>query len=151
MSPNKGETTVHGCHCLGDMVVRMRKVLAIPWSWYVCFSAFTWYCYHSFAYLDCLFCRGCNSEESTGPFPYLHIWLWERLRKLSMFTSHDYIRSHLTEFVWLSDLLLAKLITRTDSALGLVTAYIKDRQQINQESTLILVFLRASLPPSPLY
>ena len=37
MSPNKGETTVHGCHCPkhcpGDMVVRMRKVLAIPWSW----------------------------------------------------------------------------------------------------------------------
>ena len=31
MSPNKGETTVHGCHCPGDMVVRMRKVLAVPW------------------------------------------------------------------------------------------------------------------------
>ena len=30
MSPNKGEVTVHGCHCRGDMVVRMRKVLAIP-------------------------------------------------------------------------------------------------------------------------
>ena len=26
--PNKGETTVHGCHCRGDMVLRMRKVLA---------------------------------------------------------------------------------------------------------------------------
>ena len=26
MSPNKGETAVHGCHCRGDMVVRMRKV-----------------------------------------------------------------------------------------------------------------------------
>ena len=94
MSPNKDEITVHGCHCPGDMVVRMRKVLAIPWSWYVCFSAFTWYCYHSFACLDCLFCRWCNSKKSTGPFPYLHLWLWERLRKLSMFTSHDYIRSH---------------------------------------------------------
>ena len=34
------------------------------------------------------------SEESTGPFPYLHLWLSERLRKLSMFTSHGYIRSH---------------------------------------------------------
>ena len=31
MSPNKDEITVHGCHCQGDMVVRMRKVLAIPW------------------------------------------------------------------------------------------------------------------------
>ena len=39
MSPNKGEATVHGCHCRGDMVVRMRKVMAIPRSWYVCFSA----------------------------------------------------------------------------------------------------------------
>ena len=24
MSPNKGETAVHGCHRSGDMVVRMR-------------------------------------------------------------------------------------------------------------------------------
>ena len=27
MRPNKAETAVHGCHCLGDMAVRMRKVL----------------------------------------------------------------------------------------------------------------------------
>ena len=27
MSPNEDETAVHVCHCLGDMVVRMRKVL----------------------------------------------------------------------------------------------------------------------------
>ena len=26
MSPNEDETAVHVCHCLGDMVVRMRKV-----------------------------------------------------------------------------------------------------------------------------
>lgn len=26
-------------HWPGDMVVGMRKVLAIPWCWYVCFSA----------------------------------------------------------------------------------------------------------------
>ena len=31
MRPNKVETAVHGCHCLGDMAVRMRKVLARPW------------------------------------------------------------------------------------------------------------------------
>ena len=30
--PNKGETGVHGCHCWGDMVLRMRKVMAIPRS-----------------------------------------------------------------------------------------------------------------------
>ena len=29
MRPNKTETAVNGCHCLGDMAVRMRKVLAI--------------------------------------------------------------------------------------------------------------------------
>ena len=27
------------CHCPDDIVVRMRKVLAMPWSKYVCFSA----------------------------------------------------------------------------------------------------------------
>ena len=31
MSPNKGETAAHGCHCPGDMAVRMREVLARPW------------------------------------------------------------------------------------------------------------------------
>ena len=32
MRPNKAETAVHGCHCSGDMAVRMCKVLAIPWN-----------------------------------------------------------------------------------------------------------------------
>ena len=27
--PNKAEAAVHGCHCPGDMAVRMRKVLVI--------------------------------------------------------------------------------------------------------------------------
>ena len=31
ISPNKGETAVHGCHCPGDMAVRMREALARPW------------------------------------------------------------------------------------------------------------------------
>ena len=31
MRSNKVEIAVHGCHCLGDMAVRMRKVLARPW------------------------------------------------------------------------------------------------------------------------
>ena len=39
MSPNEDETAVHGCHCRVNMVVRMRKVLAIRRSWYVCFRA----------------------------------------------------------------------------------------------------------------
>ena len=30
MRPNEAETAVHGCHCPGDMAVRMRKVLARP-------------------------------------------------------------------------------------------------------------------------
>ena len=28
--PNKGETAAHGCHCTGDMAVRMRNVMDIP-------------------------------------------------------------------------------------------------------------------------
>ena len=31
MRPSKAETAVHGCHCPGDMAVRMRKVLARLW------------------------------------------------------------------------------------------------------------------------
>ena len=31
MSPNKGETAVHGCHCPGDKSMRTREVLARPW------------------------------------------------------------------------------------------------------------------------
>ena len=38
MSPNQNKTAVHSCHCRGDMVVRMRKVLAILRGWYLCFS-----------------------------------------------------------------------------------------------------------------
>ena len=38
MSPNNGETDFHGCHCPGDTVVRMRKVMSIPRRWYACFS-----------------------------------------------------------------------------------------------------------------
>ena len=31
VSPNKGETAVHGCHCPGDMAMRVRGVLPRPW------------------------------------------------------------------------------------------------------------------------
>ena len=31
MSPNKGETAAHGCHCQFDIAVRMREVLVRPW------------------------------------------------------------------------------------------------------------------------
>ena len=31
MSPSKGETAVHGCHCPCGMAVRMREVMARPW------------------------------------------------------------------------------------------------------------------------
>ena len=31
MSPNKGETAVHGCHCPSNMAVHMREVLPRPW------------------------------------------------------------------------------------------------------------------------
>ena len=32
-SPNEDETAVLGCHCPGEMAVRMWKVLAKPQSW----------------------------------------------------------------------------------------------------------------------
>ena len=31
MSPSKGETSVHGCHCLRDMAVHMHEVMARLW------------------------------------------------------------------------------------------------------------------------
>ena len=31
MRSNKAEKTLHDCHCLGDMAVRLREVLARPW------------------------------------------------------------------------------------------------------------------------
>ena len=31
MRPNKAKTAVHGCHCPGDIAVRIRKVLARLW------------------------------------------------------------------------------------------------------------------------
>ena len=37
----QGETAVDGCHCPYDMVLRMRRVLFIPRSRYVFFSAET--------------------------------------------------------------------------------------------------------------
>ena len=39
MSPNKGETAVHDCHCPGDVAVRMREVLAMDVSWCICAHA----------------------------------------------------------------------------------------------------------------
>ena len=33
VSPNEDEAAVHGCHCPGDVAVRMWKVLAKTRSW----------------------------------------------------------------------------------------------------------------------
>ena len=49
MSPNKGETAVHGCHCTGDLAVRMRKVLAklnrkLFGKFYATFEIFSNFC-----------------------------------------------------------------------------------------------------------
>ena len=57
MSPNKGETAVHGCHCPGDMAVRMRKVMAIPRSWYfasvqlIAVVPYLWVCWAANTYM----------------------------------------------------------------------------------------------------
>ena len=51
MSPNKGETAVHGFHCPGDKSMRMREVLARPSVgifMHLCFKFV--YKYNSFIY-----------------------------------------------------------------------------------------------------
>ena len=40
LSPNKDETAVHGCHCQGDMAVRMRKVLQTAGLVFECVTCF---------------------------------------------------------------------------------------------------------------
>ena len=40
MSPNKDETAVHGCHCQGDLAVRMRKVLQTAGLVFECVTCF---------------------------------------------------------------------------------------------------------------
>ena len=65
MSPNKGETAVHGCHCPGDMVVRMRTVLAIPRGWYVCLSADKCWLLIASLYL-CIYLFGSLRASSLG-------------------------------------------------------------------------------------
>ena len=40
MSPKKDETAVHGCHCQGDMAVRMRKVLQTAGLVFECVTCF---------------------------------------------------------------------------------------------------------------
>ena len=48
VGPNKGETAVCGCHCLRDMAVPMREILARPWVG-VCVSlALSLHCLHYF-------------------------------------------------------------------------------------------------------
>ena len=37
---NKDETAVHGCHCQGDMAVRMRKVLQTAGLVFECVTCF---------------------------------------------------------------------------------------------------------------
>ena len=31
INPNKGKTGIHGCHCMGDIAVRIHEVVARPW------------------------------------------------------------------------------------------------------------------------
>ena len=40
MSPDKDETVVLGCHCRGDMAVRMRKVLQTAGLVFECVTCF---------------------------------------------------------------------------------------------------------------
>ena len=66
ISPNKGETVVNGYHCLRDMAVRMREVLARPWFGLcvpLALSCFIFYgnfglCYR--IYFNLFFINYCN-------------------------------------------------------------------------------------------
>ena len=52
------------------MVVRMCKVLAIPWSWYVCFSADDWY----FPLLGLIKFKYSETSNNTfGTFPSVRL------------------------------------------------------------------------------
>ena len=57
MSPNKDETAVHGCHCRGDMAVRMRKVLQTAGLVFECDTYF-----FVFPFLDCR--EGSRAENA---------------------------------------------------------------------------------------
>ena len=50
-------------HCRGDMVVRMCKVLAIPWSWYVCLQCMIW------TFLLCWLQLTLNQRNTFGRSP----------------------------------------------------------------------------------
>ena len=53
MSPNKGETAGHNCHCPSEMAVRMLEVLVRPWV------SMGWCPYlTSFMFVICLFYGG---------------------------------------------------------------------------------------------
>ena len=43
MSPSEGKIAVHGCHCPRDMAVRMREVMASPYTvgWCMCAPCFS--------------------------------------------------------------------------------------------------------------
>ena len=47
-NPSKGETDVHGCHCLRDMAVRMREVIAWPWVGVCVPLALSLYCFQCY-------------------------------------------------------------------------------------------------------
>ena len=51
MSPNKGETAVHGCHCPDDKAMRMHEVLTRPWVGVCVPLALNLSIYISFRYL----------------------------------------------------------------------------------------------------
>ena len=62
MSPNKDETAVHGCHCQGDMAVRMRKVLQTAGLVFECVTCL-------FANLDTVLNRFDKKKNGSGRRP----------------------------------------------------------------------------------
>ena len=69
MRPNKDETVVLGCHCRGDMAVRMRKVLQTAGLVFECVTCFfrVSYC-HSLIFQYPL--RASTIEKYFAPFNF---------------------------------------------------------------------------------
>ena len=69
MSPDKDETAVHGCHCQGDMAVRMRKVLqtaGLVFECVTCFFRVSLYNYVSSLFKLAYGLSLCSSEVVTN-------------------------------------------------------------------------------------
>ena len=103
MSPNKDETSVHGCHCRGDMAVRMHRYCR-PRGWcfafYVCsvtllsshipflFSIFPYGHFPDLACLSFTHCSCFSWEKHCSCFSWERNWVQLQWRGYSRRPDH---------------------------------------------------------------